>query len=653
MELMGNSIFSRLADAECLAANGQRENAYSKVEDLEREGQNRFVSPYQLALVYSFLKENDKVIENLEKAFEIKESWLNWMGVDPAFDSVRGDERFEAILEKVGYRPFFNSFSTSATTELHSRTPQQDVHNLTTLVIDESDVTDDGTSRDQPKRGRVIVFTIGAILFIALLAAAAVFYNWNRLASGPGPSSARLQNSGIVVLPFSSSDPSMVEVGTGFADALSNKLGNIKSLKVIAGNTSRALTEARLSTLNSELGIAYVLRGSIEKAGGPATIAAELVDTRSGNILFTEKLTSPENDLFGLQTKLAELVWRSLGIDPLPIERQQIERRYTNNVAAYALYLQARSVMTNRSVNALSSASATFSRAINEDAGFALAYVGLADTLSLLNLYSISPPAGAYDLAKKNVTRALEIDPDLAEAHATLGYIKFFHERDRAGSELEFRRAIQINPSYAPAHHWFALTLAAQGEKIDAETEIELAKRLDPKAAAIRSAGGVVYYHIGDPARAIVECESGLTIDEAAIPSYKVKRWSYTALGDAANARLALAKEMEYSGASPNDPGWKIIRIQIDAATGDKHSLLAELERSVNEPSIRDNPYGFAYEIALAYNALGESSKALGWIERAEQAKNHSFNFLGVDPRFGNLHNDPRFTNLLTKLTMR
>ncbi len=270
--------------------------------------------------------------------------------------------------------------------------------------------------------------------------------------------------------------------------------------------------------------------------------------------------------------------------------------------------------------------------------------------LSLLNLYSMTPPESSYAEAKRNLTRALELDPNLAEAHATLAYIKFFHDRDRTGSELEFRRAIQVNPSYAPAHHWFALTLAAKGEKTDAETEIAIAKRLDPRSAAIRSAAGVVYFHLGDLARAISESDAALALDVRAIPAYKVKRWAYTSMGDRSLAAAALAKEMEYSGGSGDDCGWKVIQVQVESLGGSKESLLQKIDECVKEPSVRNNPGGFAYEIALAFNSVGETQSAIEWLERSEAAGSHSFNYAGVDPRFANLRDYPRFGALLKKL---
>jgi eukaryotic-like serine/threonine-protein kinase len=648
MELMGNSIFSLLADAECYAADGQVEVARRKLTDLERQSTERYVSPYQLALGYSYLKDYGKALELLVKASEIKEVWLNWMGVDPVFDPIRGHAKFESILEKTGYRPFFNSYSATSVTGANRAIEGDAVHNLTTLVIDEGHVTKE-SNKQQRRPETLWRFASIAVILLSLATIGLVGYTWYR-AAAPAALPARISSSSIVVLPFAAENGSESEIGVGFAHALTNKLGNIKSLQVISGNTGRVLARDGGRELNDSLGIAYAVLGTVANDGPRVSVHSSLVETGSGSILFEETFTAADGDLFEIQTRLAHRIWESLGVSPLPIERQQVEKSYTRNASAYSLYLRGRSEMTVRSVEALQTAAATFSAALQLDPEFALAHVGLADTLALLNLYSISPPPDSYSRAKAHVARALEIDPNLAEAHATAAYIKFFHDRDRTGSELEFRRAIQVNPSYAPAHHWFALTLAARGERVDAETEIEIAKRLDPKAPAIRSAAGVVHYHLGNFDRAIVESDDALALDSRAIPAFKVKRWAYTALGRPAEAREALAKEMDYSGGSLNDPGWLVIALQIDAIDGDRQALLSRLDAAASDPSVRDNPYGLGFEVALAYNALGSPRQALDWLERCEAAGSHSFNFLKMEPRFTDLHRDRRFASLAAKL---
>src|SRR5688500_139072 len=206
MELMGNSIFSLLSEAECYAADGQRDIAYQKIAELLRISDERYVSPYQRALTYCFLKEPEKAIAALQEASETKDPWLNWMGVEPVFDIVRGYPRFEAILEKTGYRPFFNSFPASDLTAL-TGPKQQDLHNLTTLVIDDVEPTSDGIA--EPVRSRpVATYAIIGLLIASLASVTGLGLYWYQAGTLRPAAPARVRAASIVVLPFGAENSS-------------------------------------------------------------------------------------------------------------------------------------------------------------------------------------------------------------------------------------------------------------------------------------------------------------------------------------------------------------------------------------------------------------------------------------------------------------
>lgn len=209
---------------------------------------------------------------------------------------------------------------------------------------------------------------------------------------------------------------------------------------------------------------------------------------------------------------------------------------------------------------------------------------------------------------------------------------------------------MQLNPSYAQAHHWFALVLAAMNRPVEAISEAETAQRLDPRSPSIKAATGIVYFMSGRNANALAECEEALEIDQSFVPALKVKRWIYTATLDREKALEAFQKELTYSGGRNEDAGWKLIELQLPDADSERAARLAELDRITALPEIRKNPYAFAFEAALAYNGLGSTEKALDWLERSETAVGHSFNFAAVDPRIANLSSEPRFQKLLARL---
>lgn len=663
-ELMAEGVFSLLSEAECYAADGQLDVAKNKIAALEEMAKDRYVSPYQLALAYCYLGDHETALDRLGAAREIKEAWLNWMGVEPAFDAIRNDPRFEDILEHAGYRMFFKNFSTShmdLNKQLGEKNPPPgEMHDLTTLVIEESDKTDDGTRTVEVQRSYAKwPFVVMAALALFFLSWAGYHFLIEGREVGPTPlvSTGAFQNPSIVVVPFTSEpsansnvDPA---VGVGFADALTQRLGHIKALRVLSASTGRSIDETQPKEVASELGVAFILKGTLKWGVDSVNLEADLVNAAADTVLWSETFSAPNGDLSELQAKVAERLWTTLQIEPLPLERQQVEKRSTENHAAYQEYLVGRSLMANRSAENLRKAIVSFSESVKTDSNFALAYIGLADAYALLNLYDIEPPADAYEQAKLNAQRALLIDDTLAEAHATLAYVKFYGERNRDTAELEFRRAIQLNPSYAQAHHWFAIVLAAMDDRIEAISEAQIAEQLDPRSPAVKAAKAMTYSFNRQFAEAVATCDAALQIEPRFLPAIRVKRWTLIAMQDFEGAKTMFAKELEYSGGSVEQPGWRVIDIQLTAPGDDRSARLKLLEDAIRAESVSNNPRSFSFEIALAYNALGETEKALNWLEKSEASRSHSFNFLEVDPRIQNLKNEPRYRELVEKLNPR
>jgi eukaryotic-like serine/threonine-protein kinase len=664
---MSSGIFSLLSEAECYAADSQTAIAREKLQHLIELSSDRFVSPYQMSLIYCYLNNTDQALDLLENALEIREAWLNWMGVEPVFDLLRGDPRFAEILEKIGYDVFFNNFNVSANDiarysaeTIHlSKIPStggekgRAAHQSTTLAIDPTDRTTGGVhtteARDRSAPARWWVYA--AVVSILILTALGI---WRFGFAGKPETpvtSINFQNPSVVVLPFKSANKKIESLGIGLADALTQRLGNIKQIQMISASSGRSLANEDPRDPNNAFGKMLVLRGNLHESPEGLKLTAELVNAGDGKSIWTWEHTAPGNDLFELQTKLAEKLWTSLGIEPLPLERQQISKSYTRNVEAYEFYLMGRFQMTSRSPDSLKTAIAIFSQSLQADKNFALSYIGLADAYSLLNLYDVDAPADSYAKAEENALKALSIDDDLAEAHASLGYIKFNHKRDRSGSELEFRRAIQVNPSYAQAHHWFALALSAMNRPLEAIGEAQIAQRLDPRSLVIKTATGMAMFYNGQFNEALSECDKALELNPSFVPALKTKRWIYQAQGNYAGANDVFQKERSYSGGTPEDAGWNVIAIQVRTLGENSADVLADLNTVVAAPVVRTNPTAFAYEIALAYNGLNDPQKALDWLEKAEAARAHSFNFLEVDPRLANLRADPRFLRLLRKLT--
>ncbi len=657
LQLMGDSIFGRLAHVECLAAAGSTGEAREQLSALIELGAERYVSPYQIALAYAYLsksggpEDSQKALQHLKAAFEVKDAWLNYLGIEPAFDGLRDSQEYADLIEKVGYADLLGKRSSGRDAEtgpmIHSS-----LHDRTTLVVDEADITQD---TETPVK---ITKTQWKLLGAAATAVLCVFafvvymtYQNTRAVADPRLRPTSFQQPAIIVLPFATDDGYDSNVGVGMADSLSHRLGSIKGIRVLSANTGRSLSTADPLASAWEIGASFLIRGHLSRSDDRVFVSTDLLDVGRQEIFWSETFEAADGDLFDLQTDIARKVWESLDLRPLPDELRQLEKQYTQSFSVYEKYLVGRSQMTKRDAASLRQAIASFGEAVAEDAAFAPAYVGLADCYSLLNLYDVDPPKDAFSTALKHAERALQIDSELADAHASLAYIRFYGERDRQSAELEFRRAIQMNPSYSQAHHWFALALAAMDKHVDALTEIQTAEGLDPRSASIRSAAAMVYFYGGKQNEAIAHLDQTLAKQPDFIPALKVKRWALAARGDYAAARETLEIERTASGGSADDPGWQIIALQLaDSDGSDRTALLNKLEKAIAHSGVKGNDFGYAFEIALAFHHLGADDKALEWLGRADRAGNHSFNFLAVDPRLSSLHNTDGFRTLLQSL---
>jgi serine/threonine protein kinase/tetratricopeptide (TPR) repeat protein len=652
-QLMNGGIFAMLSEAECLAADGQTHLAVEKLDQMKELGEDRYVSPYLMALPYCFMKEFDPAIELLEQAAEAKDAWLNWLAVDPVFDPIRNESAFAKILKATRTEsPTHRNVSPTGSFAEDGYANFQSMHELTTLVSEASRDTDSNDAPIVPGSETLGFRYVIATIFLAMVLGMIVYFAepWRAFDRGTSGSQSTYRNPTLLVLPFTSENPADRDLGVGLADALTSKLGNIKSIQVLSSGTGRAAANADLATIGSDLGVSFVVRGTLAEQEGRSVLQAEFVDVAYGEVIWSEAFTSYDGDLFGLQTRLAERVWTSMGIEPLPLEKQQIEKSYTQNIEAYELYLIGRYQLTRRSPSELRNAISTFGAALAKDANFAPAYVGLADAYALIQLYDTEPPSNSYDRARENAFRAIAIDENLAEAHATLAYIRFYADRDRDGAELGFRRAIQINPSLVQAHHWFALFLAAIGRHPEALQEIENARRLDPRSLSVLAAAGMVRFYAGEFDEALVECDRALSIDKTFVPALKVKRWIHSAKKNEAAAKAAFFEEIEASGGDQEHPGWKIIAAQVGELGNDRADSVRRLDEALSSPVVAGNPYAYAFEAALAYVVLGDNEKALVQLERAEGAGSHGFNFMEVEPRIASLSKDPRFRRLLEQL---
>lgn len=655
-KMFGESIFIKLATGQTLAAKNDTKKTQELLRELHKLSAERFVSHYHLALIYAFSKETEKVFAELEKAFETKDSWLNWLGVEPVFDFLRDDERFQKFLERTGYDVFFGlssignrSFMESVGTKVLQNSP--------TLFIENADSDANLTAETlqlkpqrfwQKAKFYYITFGIVAILF-GLYATEILEIEVSKGDKRLNAASVLNNQNSIVILPFQTANSAEENLGIGLADALTNRLGYIKRLSVIAPNSARSVKNDSIPDIGKMLNVGFVIRGNLEKQDQQINVQAEMINSADESIVWTENFTAKDGNLFEVQTKIAEKIWTALNIEPLSNEKQIVSKVFTNNPTAYNSYLIGRYQMSNRSPENIRKAINSFSQAVKADKNFALAYAGLSDAYILQKIYEMPPPKDVFENAKKNALKAIELDENLVEAHTSLAYFKFHSEREYETAELEFRRAIQLNPSYSQAHHWFSILLLATKRPAESIAEIKTAVELDPNSNIVHSAWALSYFYNKNYDEAINICQEVLKKNNDFVPAYRILRSTYIAKNDYKSARSALENEMNYSGGEMDDAGWYMIIAQVESLGKNKKEVIEKLDKAVEQPIITNSLATFSNEIAIAYNLLGEKEKALDWLEKGELAGDSGFIFMEVDPRFENLRSEPRFQKLAEK----
>src|SRR5262245_17282603 len=500
-----------------------------------------------------------------------------------------------------------------------------------------------------PKRVVRKALVVGGIV-AALIISYAIFYYLRPRAPQPGATAVGAPRS-IAVLPFKPKTANDTDklLGVGLADVVTNKLGQVKQLSVRPASASRRYLESDLDPgrIGAELGVEYVISGALQRDGERLGIELQTFSVNEGKVVRTWKIYEKLNDIATLQISIAEGIVGSLTIEPSGAGQNFFTNGHTENGAAYQLYLVGRYHWSRRSEAGFNEAIRFFNEAIRKDPKFALAYAGLADCFALLNTYQVPPPRDAYDRAKENATKALRLDDELSEAHASLAYVKFYYDRDHAGAEQEFRRAIELNPSYATAYHWFALALSAMGRHGEAAEQMKYAERLDPRSAIIKAAAGTLLLYAREYDGALDKTRQALELDPGLIPAHRLSRWIYQARGRYEEALTALQKEKSFSGASGEE--WPIPLAQVQASGGRLAEAQASIKRGVNSPLVKRRPDAMSYAIALAYALMGERDQAFSWLAKAEADRAPGFTYSLVDPLIDNLRPDPRFVELMKK----
>jgi tetratricopeptide (TPR) repeat protein len=433
-------------------------------------------------------------------------------------------------------------------------------------------------------------------------------------------------------------------------DELIGSLMRIKSLRVISRTSVMRFKGTRKSVaeIARELDVDAVVEGAVMRSAERVRVTAQVIQANPEKNLWAERYELPAGDAVILLGTLAREISEAIRIELTPQEQRRFAGVRPVDQETYESFLKGRYYWNKRTEKTTQRAIEYFQRALERDPHFALAFTGLADSYISLavaeTLQEGMPPTDAFPKARVAVNRALEIDDSLAEAHASRAHIMFQYDRDWARAEKEFRRAIDLNPNYANAHHWYALSLTWMGRLDEALNEIRQARAIDPLSLVINSNLGFILAAAHQYDQGIEQCRRTLDME----PNFAHARYRlgqiYILTGMNQDAIVELKKAVALSGESPR----AIAELGLAyARLGDTSEAL----KLVGELKARSRlRYVSPFNIALIYGGLGDNRQALDWLEMAYKEHAPSLNLLKLSPAFDSLRSEPRFTELVKRI---
>jgi TolB-like protein/Tfp pilus assembly protein PilF len=503
-------------------------------------------------------------------------------------------------------------------------------------------------SEQQATRSRRRLFWYGAgIATVVVLTIAGFWWKTNRPRTRGAVAPGVIQSLAVLPLENLSGDPSQDYFSDGMTDALITELSHIRKLRVISRTSVMQYkkTQKSLGDIARDLNVDAVVEGSVVRSNGRVRISAKLIQTSIEQSLWADSYERDFTDVLALQSDVATAIARGIQVELSEPEASQLASRRAVVPQAYEAYLKGRYEIEKRTPEGITNAVRYYREAIAADPTYAAAYAGLADGLLNTDTYQIRPPAEVIPEAKDAAQKALQLDDHLAEAHAALAAIRFYH-LEWEGVESEFQRAIALNPGYATAMHWYALTLAATGRKDESITEIKLARDIDPRSLIINANVGWCYFLGGDPDRAIEEEKNTLRIDPGFIVAHGYLGQAYL---QKQMYEQAVAEFRNTLSFSPGDMARKADLGGAYAQAGKSDQAREILQEFLHAPA---TTYISPYTWAILYAGMGRKQETLAWLDKAFAERNARMVNLAVHPQFAFLRGDAGFENLLVRMNV-
>jgi TolB-like protein/Flp pilus assembly protein TadD len=454
----------------------------------------------------------------------------------------------------------------------------------------------------------------------------------------------------IAILPFENltADSNVAVLADGIAEAVIASLSSLESLRVIARSTAFRFrgSEQEPQAVGNRLNVRVVLSGRVAQRGSSLMITTELIDVPTGRRLWGEQYSRVPSGIFGLERDIATQVLKVLNLPSGARENKQFKKNYTANLEAYQDYLKGRYFYNKMTEDDLLKSIAHFEAALRQDPNYSLAYTGLADTYSLFAFLGILPSREACRRAKQLTTAALEIDEDLAEAHASLASVHRLFDWDWPRAEAGYLKALELNPNYADGHHWYAAHLSAMGRPEEAIREIRSAQELDPLSLVINMEVAWNLYMARDFRGALEQSWKTLVLEPKFAAAQHTLGLACEQLEMNDEAVTEFQNARTCSGGHPST----IAALGHAYAAAGKRDDASEALRELEQMSQRR--YVSSYWSALVYAGLGMDDLAVQALEKAWENRDVWLVWLKVEPRFDPLRSNIRFHNLLRKLRL-
>lgn len=613
--------------AQACAFAGRTAQAVKMLHELLAVSQKRYVPPVAIAVVYAGLGQIDDAFQWLDKAAQERDGLLVYLKVGSVFDCLHSDQRFSKLLAQVGLH------EDPEVAVSHPRDGDQHEAGQAS----EEDAKRELKRNKHSGSGTGRRLRMPALLTCLAIAVIAAIYSFpskpRKLTLAVQPFRTLGGDTGAHELAAILSE----EIFTRFSELHPQKLGVVEVRTEDSGLSFQQICERRKPT--------YVLAGAVHRDGNQMAVTDQLVSCKDQTgIAGLRHNTDPDGS--GLGSVVDDVVQKVLAALP-----KDVQPEHQVDPKAYAAYVNGRVQWNLRTTQSLKDAISSFQKALEYDGSYAPSYAGLADCYALLGTapYTVLPPSEAFPKAKANARKALALDPNLAEAHVSLGFSALAYDWNYAGAEREFLKAIELRPDYATAHQYYAYYLTAMGDMDQAIAERKRAVSIEPKSPLLNTALGEAYYQARRFSDSIGPNQQALSIDPHYADAIINIGRAYEQMGMYAQAQQAYHSILAFA---PRDPALLALLGHLEAVSGQQEAARGIISQ-LRKMSTDKDRYVPSLYVALIYIGLGNNDQAFAWLNKAYEERSEYLVYLPTEPMADPLRHDPRFDALLQRLGLK